>query len=174
MVVRVLDRMPGQAREGDAVRWRDRPQEFDPRTGKPKEPIPDTLRNERRQFLNLQLMRAIRSGKPYNEKKVVYHAKIDWKRRQQTEKRRQARTSSLELLPVDPEAPDPIAAFDALEQAMHLLDRLPEHERNILTAMYVGCYSRSEIALALHISVDDVDKTRQRAIRRLQSPPTKE
>lgn len=151
------------------MRWRDRPQEFDPRTGKPKEPIPDTLPNERKQCLNLQIMRAIRSGKPYDEKKVVYHAKIDWKRRQQTEKRRQSRTTAIELLPAEPVAvPDPIEAFDALDLAMHLLDKLPERECAILKGMYIAGCSRSDIATALGLSTQTIDKLRLRAIDRLK------
>ena len=152
-------------------RYRERPIERDPVTGRAKEPPPDTIKAERRQFIALQCLHAMQHGRSRYDRQVMRHAEIDWNRRQRAEKRRQSRTTSLELLIAEPVTePDPIEAFDKLELAMHLLTRLPERERTIVSSMFFAGCSRSDIARALGITNKTVDELRRNAIKRLQEP----
>lgn len=129
----------------------------------------DTIERDRSQFLALRRLQAQSRGKSYHDKQVIDHARIEWDRHKQVERKRRARTQSIDSMIREPSSPDPIAAFDMLDQAMSLLNRLPDYERSVVSMLYLSGFSRAQVAAALKTSARNIARIRFEALKHLRS-----
>jgi hypothetical protein len=138
----------------------------DPVTKKviPLEPPPDHLLAERWQFISLRLAKARASGCGYDRRKVIAHAKIDWKRKQQAERNRYARTVRLESLINEPAVESHEPASDATLDAISLIASLSDREKSLVILLFLSGHSRERVASILKISLDAFDKARCKAL----------
>jgi RNA polymerase sigma factor (sigma-70 family) len=133
------------------------------------EPPPDDLSAERRQFINLALQRARRSGRTYDERKVIALAKVDWQRRRAAERRRQRRTKRLDDLIEEPAIPNFLDAIVAAEEALRLADRLEGRQREVIHLLFIAQLSRQEVADELGIEPRTVTNTRTAALKTIRT-----
>jgi DNA-directed RNA polymerase specialized sigma24 family protein len=131
----------------------------DPDTREPIEPPLDDLIAERQQCISLALQRARRSGRPYDEGKVIALAKIDWQRRQASERRRKRRTRSIEDILDEPSVPSHEAAVDAKLDVPILIASLTEREKSLIALLFIQSHSRRDVALILNVSPKTVTNT---------------
>lgn len=135
-------------------------------SGKPIEP---PLANDKRQFIAAVMLRAARSGKPYNPVEAMKRAKIDWKRRRRVERSRQARTESIEDMLAEPSVPGFLPTLMTEDRVRYLMEPLIDQERAVITLQILLGFTRQEAATILGITNRAVQLTRTRALNRLRT-----
>jgi RNA polymerase sigma factor (sigma-70 family) len=131
-------------------------------------PITDDLWLEQFQFVQLAIQRAIARGRPFDQAKVIEHARIDWARRQKAERKRQRKTRRIDDLIEEPASPSRQAAIDAKIDASRMLEELTQREHSMIALLFLSGYSRSEVAHTLGVAIRTVDKTRQSALDKMR------
>jgi len=134
----------------------------------------DDLWLEQFQFVQLAIQRAIATGRPFDQCKVIEHARIDWQRKQKAEKRRQRRTKRIDDLIEEPSIPSFLDTVAAAEEVLRMVNSLQGRQHDVVRMLLLEELSREEVAQALGVDPETVSKTRTRAIRTLRKGARKD
>jgi len=126
------------------------------------------LASDLQEAIEMALLRAKASRRPFDEAKVREHATIDCRRRRAVEKRRQRCTRRIDDLIEEPATPSFLDKLLLADEALCMLRQLHGAEREVMRLWVLREHSRSEVADILGLAPDTVTRTRDRALKRLR------